>query len=71
MTLEFGLCLITLFVMAGQFLYPADGATKGWRFVTTIDRLPVGESMSFVAPSGAKARSIAKPFPDIAPISGR
>jgi len=44
-----------LAVMAGRFLYPTGGHSVGWCFVTVVDELKPGESMTFVAPSGEKA----------------
>ena len=42
-------------VMAVQFLYPASAdASVGWRFVATVDDLQLGQSINYVAPSGAK-----------------
>lgn len=38
--------------VAGQFLYPT-GQDVGLQFLTTIDALKLGESMTYVAPSGA------------------
>ncbi len=44
----------SLAVMAGRFLYPADGELVAWQFLTTIDRLEVGQSLTYTAPSGAR-----------------
>jgi cytochrome b6-f complex iron-sulfur subunit len=44
----------TLAAYAGQFLFPAAGTAQGWQFVTTIDQLKAGESLSYEAPSGLK-----------------
>ena len=44
----------TLGIMAGRFLYPvADGAV-GWQFVVTAEELALGDSLEYVAPTGAK-----------------
>jgi Rieske Fe-S protein len=42
----------TFAVMAGQFLYPSGPSAVGWQLVTTLDRLRVGESIDYTAPSG-------------------
>ena len=39
---------------AGAYLYPAGDAPKAWLFVTETARLPVGGSIEFKTPSGAK-----------------
>jgi len=44
----------TLGVMAARFLYPSGTASVGWRFVATTADLKLGDSMTFMAPSGAK-----------------
>ena len=44
-----------LAVMAGRFLYPTGDHSVGWCFVTVVDDLKPGESMTFVAPSGEEA----------------
>jgi cytochrome b6-f complex iron-sulfur subunit len=44
----------TLGYQVGMFLYPADAGRAVWQFVCTLDQLDVGESLSFVMPSGAK-----------------
>lgn len=44
----------TLAAMAGRFLYSSPGAPRRWQFVATVDRWPVGHSISYVAPNGAK-----------------
>jgi Rieske Fe-S protein len=44
----------TFVVMAGRFLYPAGERAVAWQFVATVDQLQPGESIPFVAPSGAK-----------------
>jgi cytochrome b6-f complex iron-sulfur subunit len=52
----------TLAYQVGTFLYPADAGRAVWQFVCTLDQLAVGESLSFVMPSGAKivvARQVA------------
>lgn len=38
----------------GEFVYPAEGKTKGWLFVCTVDALAEGEALDFTAPTGAK-----------------
>lgn len=43
----------TLGVMAGRFLYPADGTSLEWQLVTTTDRLALGESLTYKTPAGA------------------
>jgi Rieske Fe-S protein len=40
--------------MAGRFLYPTGDTSVGWCFVTTVDRLKLGQAMPFKTPSGAK-----------------
>ncbi|MGE3803730.1 MAG: ubiquinol-cytochrome c reductase iron-sulfur subunit [Gemmataceae bacterium] len=42
----------TLGVMAGQFLYHDTPRPRVWLFVTAVDRLKVGESISFQIPGG-------------------
>lgn len=44
----------TLGVMAGRFLYADDSDTIGWLFVANVGDLEMGDSMTFVSPSGAK-----------------
>lgn len=44
-----------LAVMAGRFLYPTGDHSVGWCFVTVVDELEPGGSMTFVAPSGERA----------------
>ncbi|MEQ9411588.1 MAG: Rieske (2Fe-2S) protein [Fuerstiella sp.] len=44
----------TLAGHAVRFLYPADTGAGVWQFVCTLDRLGVGESLSFTMPSGAR-----------------
>lgn len=44
----------TFAVMAGRFLYPAEGQSDGWQFVALADELAVGGSQEYVSPSGAK-----------------
>ena len=44
----------TLAVMAGRFLYPPGRRKSAWQFVETTDRLKMGESLFFTAPTGAK-----------------
>lgn len=44
-----------LAVMAGRFLYPTGDHSVGWCFVSVVDELKPGESMTFIAPSGEKA----------------
>jgi Rieske Fe-S protein len=44
----------TFFAMAGRFLFPAGSDVTGWMFVAEVDRLRVGDSMTYVAPNGAK-----------------
>ncbi len=44
----------TFGVMAGQFLYPTAGGDVGWQFVATIDQLQIGQSLDYIAPTGAK-----------------
>jgi Rieske Fe-S protein len=44
----------TLAVMAGRFLYPPGRRQSAWQFVETTDRLRVGESLLYTAPTGAK-----------------
>lgn len=39
---------------AGRFLYPAAKKTTLWQFVSTLDELRLGESLSFETPAGAK-----------------
>lgn len=43
----------TLAAFMGRFLYPAKPLTKGWMFVTEIDRLEPGDSLVYQTPSGA------------------
>lgn len=38
--------------VAGRFLYPLRSRAKQWMFVATADRLRVGESLLYQAPSG-------------------
>ncbi len=40
-------------LLAGRFLYPKGGPQRRWQFVTTIDKLAEGESLTYVAPNGA------------------
>lgn len=44
----------TLFSYAGQFLYPANPTPKAWMFVIDAVRMKAGDSLSFIAPSGAR-----------------
>lgn len=44
----------TAAVMAGHFLYPTEDTSRGWQFVAPIDEMRLGESLDYVAPSGAK-----------------
>jgi len=44
----------TLGVMAGRFLYPSGDSNVGWRFVARVAELQHGESIEYIAPSGAK-----------------
>ena len=39
---------------AGRFLFPSSDGTKVWQFVSTLEQLPVGESLPFITSSGAK-----------------
>ena len=39
---------------AGRFLYPANGDSTTWQFVSTLDQLRIGESLPFQTPSGSK-----------------
>ena len=39
---------------AGRFLFPIGNRALAWQFVATLDQLKLGESLPFVAPSGAK-----------------
>lgn len=42
-----------LIAMALRYLYPTRQNQLGWRFVTTVRDLAIGESIDFTAPSGA------------------
>ncbi len=42
-----------LAALAGRFLYPGR-KPENWQFVATLDRLDVGQSMGFRAPSGER-----------------
>ena len=44
----------SLAAMAGRFLYRDGGGNVAWQFVSTTDRLVLGESLSYTAPTGAK-----------------
>jgi len=44
----------TMGVLAGKFLFPAETHQVGWQYVATIDQLRPGESLHYVAPTGAK-----------------
>ncbi len=39
---------------AGRFLYPSSTGSTAWQFVSTLDKLEVGDSLPFLTPSGAK-----------------
>ncbi len=39
---------------AGRFLFPAESGAVGWQFVTSVNKLKLGESLSYTAPTGAK-----------------
>ena len=43
----------TFFVMAGRFLYPSRTEATGWQFLATVDQLKLGDSFTYVSPSGA------------------
>lgn len=54
----------TLGVIAVRYLYPSSGPNVGWRFVAVAREVDLGESVEYVAPSGAKvvvARQTAAP----------
>jgi Rieske Fe-S protein len=40
--------------LAGRFVYPAAATPTAWQFVTSLDRLSVGQSLNFVGPTGAR-----------------
>ena len=44
----------TFCAYAGRFLFPSRIGATAWQFVSTVDRLKSGESLSFVTPFGAK-----------------
>ncbi len=44
----------TFAVMAGRFLYSGAQTHTGWQLVATLDELPLGESRTYITPSGAK-----------------
>lgn len=45
----------TFAAIAGRYLYPARPEATGWLFVTDVQGMQAGDSMVFVAPSGATA----------------
>ncbi len=42
----------TLLAWAGRFLYSSGEGSKGWLFVTQVDRLAVGDALEYVSPTG-------------------
>jgi nitrite reductase/ring-hydroxylating ferredoxin subunit len=44
----------TFGILLGKFVYPAGGASRGWLFVSTVERLAPGEALDFTSPAGAK-----------------
>lgn len=38
----------------GRFLYPSGGAERVWQFVTPLNRMSVGDSLTFTTPAGAE-----------------
>ena len=42
----------TFGVMAGHFLYPTEGDSLAWQFVSTVNDFAKGDSQEFIAPSG-------------------
>ena len=43
------------FAILARYLYPPRPDRRGWLFVTDLERLPVGQSMTFRLPTGAPA----------------
>ena len=41
-------------LLAGRYLYPAKGREVRWVYVCTLDRLAVGESLTYVSPVGER-----------------
>jgi cytochrome b6-f complex iron-sulfur subunit len=44
----------TFAYVAGRFVYPAAAARVAWQYVTSLDRLSVGQSLDYVGPTGAR-----------------
>ncbi len=44
----------TFVIWAGRFLYDADEDAKGLQFLAAVDDLRVGESLTYVTPTGGK-----------------
>ena len=44
----------TLGVFAARYLYPSSGPDVGWQFVAVAREMKLGQSLEYVAPSGAK-----------------
>lgn len=44
----------TFGVILGRFVYPVASRSRSWLYVCSVESLPPGEALDFVAPSGAK-----------------
>jgi nitrite reductase/ring-hydroxylating ferredoxin subunit len=44
----------TFFAYAGRFLFPASDVPKAWMFVAEADSIPLGGSLRYTTPAGAR-----------------